>query len=78
MALDSYFVSWSAAVEQPMMKPILIGVFRVIGGVVVPVANEARSLASLGYAYAGQRGQLCPEALIIRGDFEEYSLYKIP
>ena len=73
MDLDSYFVSVERLFDSRLNgKPILIG-----GsgdrGVVASCSYEARKFGVHSAMPMRTARQLCPEALIIRGDFEKYS-----
>ena len=73
MDLDSYFVSVERLFASRLNgKPILIG-----GsgdrGVVASCSYEARKFGVHSAMPMRTARQLCPEALIIRGDFEKYS-----
>ena len=73
MDLDSFFVSVERLYDSRLNgKPILIG-----GsgdrGVVASCSYEARKFGVHSAMPMRTARQLCPEALIIRGDFEKYS-----
>jgi len=73
MDLDSFFVSVERLYDSRLNgKPILIG-----GsgdrGVVASCSYEARKFGIHSAMSMRTARQLCPEALIIRGDFEKYS-----
>jgi DNA polymerase IV len=73
MDLDSFFVSVERLYDSKLNgKPILIG-----GsgdrGVVASCSYEARKFGVHSAMPMRTARQLCPEALIIRGDFEKYS-----
>ncbi len=73
MDLDSYFVSVERLFDSSLNgKPILIG-----GsgdrGVVASCSYEARKFGVHSAMPMRMARQLCPEAMVIRGDFEKYS-----
>ncbi|MFC0655182.1 DNA polymerase IV [Mongoliitalea lutea] len=73
MDLDSFFVSVERLYDNRLVgKPILIG-----GsgdrGVVASCSYEARKFGIHSAMPMRTARQLCPEALLIRGDFEKYS-----
>ncbi|MBI3232999.1 MAG: DNA polymerase IV, partial [Bacteroidetes bacterium] len=73
--LDSYFVS----VER-LINPVLIGKPVLVGGtsdrgVVASCSYEARAFGVHSAMPMRTARQLCPEAIIVRGDSEQYSKY---
>ncbi|MBW3468741.1 DNA polymerase IV [Arthrospiribacter ruber] len=73
MDLDSFFVSVERLYDNRLNgKPILIGGSS-DRGVVASCSYEARKFGVHSAMPMRTAKQLCPEALIIRGDFEKYS-----
>lgn len=75
MDLDSFFVS----VER-LINPKLLGLPVIVGGtsdrgVVASCSYEARSFGVHSAMPIRMAKQLCPQAIIVRGDHEQYSYY---
>lgn len=75
MDLDSFFVSVERK-NQPQLvgKPVLVGGTS-DRGVVASCSYEARSYGIHSGMSMKLARQLCPEALVVRGDHEQYSYY---
>ena len=73
MDLDSFFVSVERLFDSRLLgKPILIGGSS-DRGVVASCSYEARKFGVHSAMPMRTARQLCPEAIIVRGDFEKYS-----
>ena len=75
MDLDSFFVSVSVP-QRPALrgKPVLVGGTS-DRGVVAACSYEARHFGIHSAMPMKIAKRLCPEAIIIRGDYEEYSKF---
>ena len=73
MDLDSFFVSVSRLMHSELIgKPVLVGGSS-DRGVVAACSYEARAFGIHSAMPMKIARRLCPEALIVRGDYEEYS-----
>ncbi len=73
--LDSFFVSVERLINPALMgKPVLVGGSS-DRGVVASCSYEARSFGIHSAMPMRTARQLCPEAVIVRGDTEQYSYY---
>ena len=73
MDLDSFFVSVSRLMHSELIgKPVLVGGSS-DRGVVAACSYEARAFGIHSAMPMKIAKRLCPEALIVRGDYEEYS-----
>ncbi|HXC05356.1 MAG TPA: DNA polymerase IV, partial [Bacteroidia bacterium] len=75
MDLDTFFVSVERLIDSSLKgKPVLIG-----GGsdrgVVASCSYEAREFGIHSAMPMRMARQLCPQAIIIQGDHEQYSYY---
>ena len=75
MDLDSFFVSVERLIQPKLIgKPVLVG-----GsgdrGVVASCSYEARSFGVHSAMPMRMARQLCPEAVVVRGDMSQYSYY---
>ncbi|MEI7803570.1 MAG: DNA polymerase IV, partial [Bacteroidota bacterium] len=74
MDLDCFFVSVSRLLNPKLMgKPVLVGGGE--RGVVAACSYEARSFGIHSAMPMKQAKRLCPEAIIVRGDYDEYTKY---
>jgi DNA polymerase-4 len=75
MDLDSFFVSVSR-LEHPSLngKPVIVGGSSE-RGVVAACSYEARAYGVHSAMPMKLARRLCPDALVIRGDYERYSHY---
>lgn len=75
MDLDTFFVSVSRLQNSKLMgKPVLVGGSS-DRGVVASCSYEARKFGIHSAMPMKLARKLCPEAIIIRGDYEDYSKY---
>jgi DNA polymerase-4 len=75
MDLDSFFVSVSRLLNSSLIgKPVLIGGSS-DRGVVASCSYEARQFGIRSAMPMRLAKKLCPEALVVRGDFDQYSKY---
>ncbi len=73
MDLDSFFVSVERKINPKLMgKPVLVG-GNSDRGVVASCSYEARSFGIHSAMPMGMAKQLCPEAIIVKGDHDKYS-----
>jgi len=73
--LDSYFVSVERLINPTLVgKPVLVGGSS-DRGVVASCSYEARSFGIHSAMPMRTARQLCPEAIIVKGDHEQYSYY---
>src|SRR5436190_22654597 len=74
MDLDCFFVSVSRLLNPKLnSKPVLVGGGE--RGVVAACSYEARSFGIHSAMPMKQAKRLCPEAIIVRGDYDEYTKY---
>lgn len=75
MDLDSFFVSVSCLMNSALLgKPVIIGGTS-DRGVVASCSYEARAFGIHAAMPVKLAKRLCPDALIVRGDYEQYSKY---
>ena len=75
MDLDSFFVSVSRLVHEGLFgKPVIVGGHS-DRGVVAACSYEARAFGVHSAMPIRQAKRLCPEAIIVSGDYEYYSHY---
>lgn len=75
MDLDTFFVSVERLVNSQLIgKPVLIGGAS-DRGVVASCSYEARQFGIHSAMPMKLARQLCPEAVLVRGDHEQYSKY---
>ncbi len=75
MDLDSFFVSVSRLENSALLnKPVIVGGSS-DRGVVAACSYEARAFGVHSAMPIRMARRLCPDAIIIRGDYERYSYY---
>lgn len=75
MDMDCFFVSVSCLMDSRLKgKPVLIGGSS-DRGVVAACSYEARAYGIHSAMPMKNAKRLCPEALVVRGDYEQYSKY---